>query len=56
MRPKGLLAKLGCEGAPLAPPRPRVEPCLAASRRSLTARSWDSNLEGNVLVKKFLGQ
>jgi len=43
MRPKGLLAKLGWEGA--APPRPRVEPCLAASRRSLTARSWDSNLE-----------
>lgn len=42
MRPKGLFAKLGWEGA--APPRPRVEPCLAASRRSLTARSWDSNL------------
>jgi hypothetical protein len=36
MRPKGLLAKLGWVGAA---PRPRVEPCLAASRRSLTARS-----------------
>ena len=41
MRPKGLFAKLGWAGAA---PRPRVEPCLAASRRSLTARSCDSNL------------
>lgn len=43
MRPKGLLAKLPWAGAG-PPPRPRVEPCFAASRRSLTARSWDSNL------------
>ena len=29
---------------PVGEPRPRVEPTLAASRRSLTAVSWASNL------------
>lgn len=35
------LAKL----KPVGDPRPRVEPALAVSRRSLTAASWTSNLE-----------
>lgn len=30
---------------------PRVEPDLAASRRSFTARSWDSNLQDHNVSK-----
>lgn len=39
IRPKALLAKFPPAFADELPPRPRVEPDLAASRRSLTANS-----------------
>jgi hypothetical protein len=34
------------EAPPAGEPRPRVEPALAASRRSFTAVSWASKLGG----------
>jgi hypothetical protein len=34
--------------------RPRVEPCLAASKRSLTARSCDSNLSASLALRLAL--
>lgn len=43
MRPNGFVEKFA-PAADVEPPMFRVEPDFAASRRSLTARSWDSNL------------